>query len=77
VIVPTETSLEGHKMDRRTFLFTGIAAVMGATEQTPRLETFTQWLKASRKAREMALQPCLDRIRAMDPSIHAWVQVMP
>ncbi len=72
-----ETSFEGHKMDRRTFLFAGFAAAMGATEQTPRLETFTQWLKASRKERQMALQPCLDRIRAMDTSIHAWVQVMP
>jgi Asp-tRNA(Asn)/Glu-tRNA(Gln) amidotransferase A subunit family amidase len=77
VIVPTETSFEDHKMDRRTFLFAGFAAAMGATEQTPRLETFTQWLKASRKARELGLQTCLDRIRAMDPSIHAWVQVMP
>src|SRR5229473_7656959 len=64
-------------MDRRTFLFAGFAAAMGATEQTPRLETFTQWLTASRKDREAALQPCLDRIRAMDSSIHAWVQVMP
>src|SRR5712692_4087983 len=64
-------------MDRRTFLFAGFAAAMGATEQTPRLETFTQWLKASRKERQLGLQPCLDRIRAMDPSIHAWVQVMP
>jgi Asp-tRNA(Asn)/Glu-tRNA(Gln) amidotransferase A subunit family amidase len=64
-------------MDRRTFLFAGFAAAMGATEQSPRLETFTQWLKASRKERQLALQPCLDRIRAMDPSIHAWVQVMP
>jgi len=27
--------------------------------------------------RERALQPCLDRIREMDPSIHAWVQVSP
>src|SRR6266852_1818664 len=75
--MPTENSFEGHKMDRRTFLFAGGAGATGATEQTPRLETFTQWLKASRKARGLALQPCLDRIRAMDPSIHAWVQVMP
>jgi len=50
---------------------------MGATAQTPRLETLTQWLNASRKTRELALQPCLDRIRAMDLSIHAWVQVAP
>src|SRR6266849_573481 len=75
--MPNENSFEGHKMDRRTFLFAGFAAAMGATEQTSRLETFTQWLKASRKARELALQPCLDRIRDMDPSIHAWVQVLP
>jgi Asp-tRNA(Asn)/Glu-tRNA(Gln) amidotransferase A subunit family amidase len=50
---------------------------MRAQAQTPRLETLTQWVNASRKARELALQPCLDRIRAMDPSIQAWVQVLP
>ena len=36
-----------------------------------------QWMKASRRERELALQPCLDRIRTLDPSIHAWVQVLP
>lgn len=41
------------------------------------LETFTQWLNASRHVRALALQPCLDRIRAMDASIQAWVQVLP
>jgi Asp-tRNA(Asn)/Glu-tRNA(Gln) amidotransferase A subunit family amidase len=71
------TSFESRKIDRRTFLFTGFAAAMGATAQTPRLETLTQWLNASRKTRQLALQPCLDRIREMDPSIHAWVQVLP
>ncbi len=50
---------------------------MSATAQTPRLETLTQWLNASRKRRELGLQACLDRIRARDPSIHAWVQVAP
>jgi len=44
---------------------------------TPRLETLTEWLNASRRKRELAFQPCLDRIRAMDTSIHAWVQVLP
>lgn len=34
-------------------------------------------MNASRQARERALQASLDRIRAMDPSIHAWVQVLP
>src|SRR5206468_5540580 len=37
----------------------------------------TQWLNASRTTREQALPPCLDHIRALDSSIHAWVQVLP
>jgi Asp-tRNA(Asn)/Glu-tRNA(Gln) amidotransferase A subunit family amidase len=68
------------KIDRRSLLFGSFAAVMGAkagATGTPRLETLTQWLNASRQKRELALQSCLDRIEAMDPSIHAWVQVMP
>jgi Asp-tRNA(Asn)/Glu-tRNA(Gln) amidotransferase A subunit family amidase len=68
------------KIDRRSLLFGSFAAVMGAkagATGTPRLETLTQWLNASRQKRELALQSCLDRIQAMDPSIHAWVQVMP
>lgn len=64
-------------MNRRRFLFAGVAAAVGSIVQTTSLETFTQWLKASRQARDAALQPCLDRIRAMDASIQAWVQVLP
>jgi Asp-tRNA(Asn)/Glu-tRNA(Gln) amidotransferase A subunit family amidase len=68
-------------MDRRTFLFAALAAAGGAatgtTKQIPRLETLTQWLNASSKTRHLALQQCLDRIRAMDVSIHAWVQLLP
>ncbi len=64
-------------IDRRRFLFAGIAAAVSGAAPTPRLETFTQWLTASRKAREAALQPCLDRIQAMDSSVQAWVQVLP
>jgi Asp-tRNA(Asn)/Glu-tRNA(Gln) amidotransferase A subunit family amidase len=45
--------------------------------QSPRLETLTEWLQASRDARARALQPAVDRIRAMDTSIQAWVQVLP
>src|SRR5262249_36537912 len=75
------SSFESHKINRRTFLLTGFAAAMGATmgvtSQKVLLETLTQWFDASRKTRELALQPCLDRIRDMDPSIHAWVQVSP
>ena len=66
---------ERYKIDRRTFFFAAFAATMRTT--APRLETLTQWLNASRKARELELQPCLDRIRAMDASIQAWVQVLP
>jgi Asp-tRNA(Asn)/Glu-tRNA(Gln) amidotransferase A subunit family amidase len=44
---------------------------------TPRLETLSEWLAASRGAREAALQPCVDRVRALDAEIHAWVQVLP
>ena len=71
------SSFESRNIDRRTFLFAGFAAAVCATAQIPRLETLTQWLNASRKTRELALQPCLDRIREMDSTIHAWVQVLP
>src|SRR2546425_13367456 len=67
----------GPKIDRRSFLFAGVVAALHSTADTPRLETFTDWVNASRKDRELALQPCVDRIRAMDSSIKAWVQVSP
>ena len=53
------------------------ATASGASTETLRLETLTQWLNASQRMRERALQPCLDRIREMDPSIRAGVQVSP
>ena len=34
-------------------------------------------MNASRAARAGALQPTVDRIKALDSSIHAWVQVLP
>jgi Asp-tRNA(Asn)/Glu-tRNA(Gln) amidotransferase A subunit family amidase len=65
-------------MDRRRFLLGGLAvATRGGAAEPTRLETYTQWLNASRKTRGLALQPCVEWIRAMDPSIHAWVQVLP
>src|SRR5215469_16904917 len=45
--------------------------------EAPRPETFNQWLRASRDTRKHELQPCVERIRAMDRSIQAWVQVLP
>jgi Asp-tRNA(Asn)/Glu-tRNA(Gln) amidotransferase A subunit family amidase len=70
------------EIDRRTFLVAVSAAaagsgVTGTAAQAPRLETLTQWMNASRQARERALPASLDHIGAMDPSIHAWVQVLP
>jgi Asp-tRNA(Asn)/Glu-tRNA(Gln) amidotransferase A subunit family amidase len=41
------------------------------------LETLTQWLGASQAERARGVTSCLDRIREMDSSIHAWVQVKP
>jgi Asp-tRNA(Asn)/Glu-tRNA(Gln) amidotransferase A subunit family amidase len=73
--MPRARPHEGHKIDRRTILFGGFAAVIGAG--APPLETFTQWVSASRSAREAGLQTCLDRIRTLDPAIQAWVQVRP
>ncbi len=65
-------------MNRRTFVFGGAAAVFqSAAAPARRLETFADWSNASRSARAAALQPCLDRIREMDPTILAWVQVQP
>jgi len=72
---------EAFQMERRTFIFAGFAAAvnaaMGNRAETPKLETLTQWLAASRKTRKAALRSCLDRIRLMDPSIHSWIQVKP
>jgi Asp-tRNA(Asn)/Glu-tRNA(Gln) amidotransferase A subunit family amidase len=65
------------RIDRRTFLLANLALATGVSAQNSRLETFTQWLAASRRAREDALQPCVDRIRSLDGGIKAWVQVLP
>lgn len=46
-----------------------------AASEPPRLETFTEWLKADREARKRGLEQCLARIKELEPSIHAWVQV--
>ncbi len=44
---------------------------------TPRLETLTQWLAADRETRKRGLALCLQRIKELDPAIHAWVRVQP
>jgi len=64
------------RIDRRTFLAAATAAAFPVTV-APRLETLTDWVKASRAAREQALKPTLDRIAELDEAIHAWIQVAP
>ena len=69
-------------MERRAFLSVvsgGLAAsvVRPLIAQNSRIETFTQWIKASPRDRQLAVAECLERIRKMDDSIHAWVQVAP
>ena len=64
-------------IDRRTFLIANLALIPSALTQTQRLDTLSQWLAASPRARDAALQPCMDRIRSLDSEIHAWVQVLP
>jgi Asp-tRNA(Asn)/Glu-tRNA(Gln) amidotransferase A subunit family amidase len=74
------STLDTPTIDRRTFLLAGLAAIIGVTaakEQSLRIEALTQWLNATLSARQQALPVCLDRIRKMDPAIHAWVQVQP
>jgi Asp-tRNA(Asn)/Glu-tRNA(Gln) amidotransferase A subunit family amidase len=51
--------------------------MMGQAAVTRSPETLTEWLGASPQARDGALQSCLDRIQSMEPSVHAWVQVLP
>ena len=69
-------------MDRRTFLTAvsaagAASAFMRTMAQTPRLVTVTEWMNAPREVRAQGLQAALEFIRATDPAIHAWVQVLP
>ena len=75
-MIPIHTN-HGAGIDRRTFLIANLALIPSALAQTQRLDTLSQWLAASPRARDAALQPCIDRIRSLDSEIHAWVQVLP
>ncbi len=54
-------------------LQSGVAAAV----ESPRMETLTEWLQADRDTRKRGLEACLQRIRELEPSIHAWIQVQP
>jgi Asp-tRNA(Asn)/Glu-tRNA(Gln) amidotransferase A subunit family amidase len=79
------------KFTRRDFIKTSAAAGAAAgisdfaalstdrlaAADRPRLETLSEWLRADRDVRKRELEVCLQRIRQLDASIHAWVQVQP
>ena len=71
------TAFGNPQLDRRSLLAAALAAAIGSPAETPHLQNLTQWLHASRKARERELQACLGRIRELEPTINAWVQVQP
>ena len=48
-----------------------------AWAQAAPIETFTQWMRASRPERDAAVKACLQRIEELNPKIQAWVQVAP
>ena len=52
-----------------------LAGGSAAANESPGLETVTEWLNADREARKRGLTRCLARIKELEPSIHAWVQV--
>ncbi len=58
-------------------LLAASSELSSAAPQSPRLETFTDWIAADRETRKRGLQQCLDCIRQLEPSIHAWVVVQP
>ena len=66
-----------YKFDRRRLLFAGVATALPSFSATSRLETFKDWIRADAKGREAGFQACLTRIQESDPTIHAWVQVLP
>ena len=67
------------KYTRRDFIKSSAALAVGfsAAAQTSSLETLSDWIKADRTARKRGLAQCLQRIRDLEPSIHAWVVVQP
>jgi len=68
-------------VNRRAFLGTTLAAAAAAAARTGAQGaapvTLSEWLNASPAMRERGVAACLERIRALDGSIHAWVEVSP
>src|SRR5262245_557910 len=71
------TDLPSSRVDRRTFLIASVALARSALFADERLETFTEWSRASRATRAAHLPALVERIRAADAQLQAWVQVKP
>lgn len=68
------------KHTRRDFIKCSAAVALGYSQSSAkpsRLETFSDWIKADRAARKQGIEQCRQRIRELEPSIHAWVVVQP
>src|SRR5262245_36893225 len=63
------------QVDRGTFLLSTLVLTRVVRAQSVPLVTFLQWRDASPAARDLALPLLVERIRALEPEIHAWVQV--
>jgi Asp-tRNA(Asn)/Glu-tRNA(Gln) amidotransferase A subunit family amidase len=57
--------------------FAAVPPGRAAQVKSSGLLTFTDWIQADRETRKRGLQQCLQRIRELEPSIHAWVEVKP
>lgn len=57
--------------------FAALPSGLTAAVESPPMETLSEWLQAGREARKRGMEVCLQRIRELDSSIHAWVQVQP
>ena len=57
--------------------FADLQPLAAAPAQSSGLETLREWLRADRATRKRGLELCQQRIRELDPSIHAWVHVQP
>ena len=62
---------------RELLVLAGMAAGKGISAGTSPLQGLGEWLRADAATRKHGLDACLERIRQMDSSIHAWVQVSP
>lgn len=69
------------RVERRRFIATGFAAAMYIRAPRPKspdaLSTLTQWMDATQTERAHGVKACLNRIKEMDSSVQAWVQVSP